>query len=49
METNQKSVSECCPEFNPVIWDDRIIEWTDKKFIKDKVFTFFTCLLVLEK
>ncbi len=33
--------AECCPEFNPAPWDDKIIEWDNKLFIKDKVFTFF--------
>jgi len=32
---------ECCPKFDPVIWDNQIIEWENKKFIKDKVFTLF--------
>ncbi|MFA6306111.1 MAG: hydrolase [Candidatus Gracilibacteria bacterium] len=32
---------ECCPRFDSVAWDDKIFEWTDKKFIKDKVFTLF--------
>jgi hypothetical protein len=31
----------CCPEFVPEPWDDKIHEWSDKLFIKDKVFTFF--------
>ena len=31
----------CCPPFNPELWDDKIIEWSDKRFIKDKVCTFF--------
>lgn len=31
----------CCPKFNPVPWDGKLLEWKDKKFIKDKVFTFF--------
>jgi hypothetical protein len=31
----------CCPRFDPAPWDDRIIEWSNKKFIKDSVFTFF--------
>ncbi len=30
----------CCPEFNPVPWDSKILEWDNKKFIKDKVRTF---------
>ncbi len=32
---------ECCPKFNPAPWDDKIFEWDNKKFIKDKVFTLF--------
>ena len=31
----------CCPKFKPDLWDDKIFEWKNKKFIKDKVFTFF--------
>ncbi|HQM51359.1 MAG TPA: hypothetical protein PLJ71_21985 [Candidatus Hydrogenedentes bacterium] len=30
----------CCPEFEPAPWDGKIVEWNDKKFIKDRVFTF---------
>lgn len=37
----QKNDSICCPEFNPTNWDDKFIEWKDKKFIKDKIATFF--------
>lgn len=32
---------ECCPKFNPVLWDEKSFEWNNKKFIKDKVFTLF--------
>lgn len=32
---------ECCPEFNPAPWDDKIVEWDNKKFIKDHVCTLF--------
>ena len=31
----------CCPQFNPAGWDEKTIKWENKKFIKDKVFTFF--------
>ena len=31
----------CCPPFSPDPWDDKMIEWTDKKFIRDHVKTFF--------
>jgi hypothetical protein len=33
--------TECCPEFIPAPWDDKIFQWNNKKFIKDKVFTLF--------
>lgn len=32
--------TDCCPEFNPIPWDGKTFEWKNKKFIKDKVFTF---------
>lgn len=32
---------ECCPKFNPAPWDEKTFEWTDKRFIRDKVATFF--------
>ncbi|MGE5415731.1 MAG: hydrolase [Acidobacteriota bacterium] len=32
---------ECCPRFDPEPWDDKVFQWEDKKFIKDKVFTLF--------
>ncbi len=31
----------CCPLFNPDPWDDRIFEWNDRRFIRDKVMTLF--------
>lgn len=33
--------SVCCPKFDPTLWDDKIIGWKDKRFIKDSVFTLF--------
>lgn len=41
MTEQLKSEPTCCPEFDPILWEDKIIEWNDKKFIKDKVCTFF--------
>lgn len=32
---------ECCPKFEPSPWDDKVIDWNDKTFIKGKVKTFF--------
>ena len=41
MTSSIKSNEICCPEFDPTVWDDKSIEWTDKKFIKERVPTFF--------
>jgi len=41
MKTELKTKPECCPEFDPVPWDDKTFEWDNRKFIKDKVFTLF--------
>jgi effector-binding domain-containing protein len=32
---------ECCPRFDPTPWDGRILEWENKRFVRDKVKTFF--------
>ncbi len=39
---NSNSIDEtiCCPPFDPAQWDDKVLEWQNKPFIKDKVFTF---------
>ncbi|MCX6664792.1 MAG: hypothetical protein NT038_01840 [Euryarchaeota archaeon] len=31
---------QCCPQFDPKLWDGKLFEWNNKKFIKDKVSTF---------
>ena len=31
---------ECCPKFEPEKWDDKVNDWTHKRFIKTKVATF---------
>jgi hypothetical protein len=41
MTTETQSNSICCPEFNPVPWDDKMLEWNNRKFIRDSVFTIF--------
>jgi hypothetical protein len=41
MATQTQSEPICCPKFDPAPWDNKVFEWTNKKFIKDKVFTFF--------
>ena len=35
-----KSEVECCPKFDPSLWDGKRMEWKNKKFIKDHVWTF---------
>ena len=40
MTIDQKSF-ECCPPFDPIPWDDKMISWNNKSFIKDHVSTFF--------
>lgn len=32
---------QCCPQFDPKPWDEKIFTWKNKKFLKDKVFTLF--------
>jgi hypothetical protein len=41
METKSNSEAECCPPFDPQPWDDKLIVWENKRFIKDHVFTLF--------
>lgn len=35
MNTNNKS--QCCPKFNPKLWDEKTHQWKDKLFIKNTV------------
>jgi hypothetical protein len=37
----EKQEPECCPRFDPAPWDNQVFEWDNKKFIREKVFTFF--------
>jgi hypothetical protein len=39
--TTINQTQECCPKFDPAPWDGKIFDWQNKKFIKEKVFTFF--------
>ncbi len=41
MSTQTETNEICCPKFNPTPWDDKIIDWNNKLFIKDKVCTLF--------
>jgi len=31
---------ECCPKFNPEPWEGKVLEWKNKRFVKDRVLTF---------
>jgi Bacterial hydrolase len=31
----------CCPRFDPTLWDGKMLDWKDKRFIKGKVLTIF--------
>jgi hypothetical protein len=39
MSTQNVNDQECCPPFDPSKWDNKMVEWYNKPFIKDKVFT----------
>jgi len=41
MTSQTETKTDCCPEFDPILWDDKTFEWENKKFIKDKVCTLF--------
>jgi hypothetical protein len=35
------SDQECCPRFDPKPWEDKEITWEEKRFVKDRVRSFF--------
>lgn len=39
--SKENEQQECCPQFDPAAWDDKVFDWNNKRFIKDKVFTLF--------
>lgn len=41
METSSTKQHECCPPFDPELWNEKMITWDSKKFIKDHVCTLF--------
>lgn len=41
MTTNAASISECCPKFDPSLWDEKVFEWESKRFVKERVITAF--------
>jgi len=41
MKNQPETNAECCPQFDPIPWDDKIIQWNNKRFVKDSVCSFF--------
>ncbi len=41
MSLESSNSEECCPVFEPKNWDEKVFEWQNKNFIKDKVFSMF--------
>jgi hypothetical protein len=41
MNNNTKNDQVCCPMFDHQLWQDKVFEWNEKKFIREKVFTIF--------
>lgn len=39
-QTRENTEPECCPKFEPELWDEKILEWDNKKFIKGSICTF---------
>ncbi|MFH1729438.1 MAG: hydrolase [Pseudomonadota bacterium] len=37
----QNYEKECCPKFNPEPWNEKEINWDNKKFLKDKITSVF--------
>jgi hypothetical protein len=41
MIAQEETVKICCPPFDPVLWDDQLFVWENKKFVRERVFTLF--------
>ena len=41
MKTQPEEETICCPKFDPAPWDEKILLWENKKFVKDRVITLF--------
>jgi len=35
-----KTADECCPRFDPEPWDEKLLAWNEKMFVKDRVTSF---------
>lgn len=41
MSKETENETGCCRRFDPVPWENKIVDWDHKNFVKDKVFTLF--------
>ena len=41
MKTQSEEETICCPKFDPAPWDEKTVNWQNRKFIKDRVITLF--------
>lgn len=41
MIQNPENKNICCPPFEPALWEDKLMEWDNKAFIRSKVCTLF--------
>lgn len=32
--------AECCPRFEPEPWDDKVVTWEKKQFLRDRILSF---------
>ena len=35
-----QEVAECCPRFEPAPWDEKLVTWDNKRFLKERVVSF---------
>lgn len=40
-QKNSGQEEVCCPEFEPSLWDEKILEWDKKRFVKSNICTLF--------
>jgi len=41
MKNQSEEETICCPKFDPDPWDEKIMQWENRKFVKDRVCTLF--------
>jgi hypothetical protein len=40
MSMSTQETAECCPKFEPAPWDDKLVTWDNKRFLKGRVVSF---------